>query len=1089
MSARTGIAGGIARAFIDSKLIPLVIALSLLLGVFALIITPREEEPQIVVPMIDILVQYPGADAQQVETKVSIPVEELMWQIPGVEYVYSTSAPSFSMVSVRFLVGEDMEDSLLKVMDKLQANYDRIPPGVSFPLVRPKSIDDVPQVALTLYSKELGHYDLRRVGVEVAEKLKRIENVSAVEVIGGQKRAFRVTPDPIRMQVRNISTLQVVGALTGRNWQLPAGEMQTANESVMIETGGFIQSREDLEQLVVGVYQNRPVFLKEVAEIIDGPEEATNHVFFGIGPGFELQGAETYDRYLYPAVTLSVIKRKGGNSVVIAEKVKHIVAQLKGVLIPDQVQVAYTRDYGETAKEKSDELMLHIWATTLVVALLIFLTLGVRETVVVFITVPVTLALTVFISYFLGYTLNRVSLFALVFAIGILVDDAIVVVENINRHYRLHGKRMPLKELAVRAVDEVGNPTVLATFAIVSALMPLAFVSGLMGPYMRPIPINASAAMLISLLVAFVISPWLAYMMLRYGKQQKDKDGKTEDHESPERYNGWFYRFYRWAMEAMVDSPLKRWAFLSLVALLLLGSVSLFVTRSAIVKMLPYDNKSEIQLIIDMPEGATLEQTGAAARDIGDYLRSLSEVRDYQLYVGTAAPINFNGLVRKYFMRQGENVADIQVNLVSKDLRDRRSHAIAKSMREPVQRIGIRHGANVKIVEVPPGPPVMSTLVAEVYGPHESRRLQIADEIRKVFVETDGVVDVDWMVQDEQKLIRFVPDPVKAAFHGISVEEIARTFTVAQHGMNVALADMPREKETVCIQVRLPRSQRASINDLGGVFIHAKSGRLVPLSELVTVETGVIDKWRYRKNLMPVTYVTGEVSGREESPVYAILKMKETLAELKLPEGYGLTQHFTSMPELDTTYQMKWDGEWHITYEVFRDMGIAFAAVMILIYMLVVGWFRSFLTPIIIMIPIPLTLVGIIPGHWLTGKFFTATSMIGFIALAGIIVRNSILLVDFTELKLVEGESIKRAVIESGVVRFLPILLTQATLLVGAMGLITDPIFEGMAITLIFGVIVSTILALFVIPLLYYIVNQNRVEAIVASKKGVSDDR
>ncbi len=1073
---KLGLSGSIAHYFINSKLTPLLLVFSLLLGLFAVLITPREEEPQIVVPMIDVMVQYPGAGPAQVESKVTEPVEKLMWDIPGVEYVYSTSGSSFSLVTVRFYVGENAEDSLVKVMDKLQSNYDAIPKGISFPLIRQKSIDDVPQTAVTLYSDHYTAYDLRRIGVELANKINRIRNISTVKVIGGEPRTLQVIPDPIKMKMKNISPLQIADMLTKRHWQLPAGQFQNSNRSYVIQAGQFISSVQELENLVVGVYMHKPVLLKDVAKVKDGATDPTNYVFFGAGPSALKKGIDDYSTYLSPAVTISIAKRKGSNSVDVVAAVKRMVNESKGYIIPADVHTAITRDYGKTAEDKSNELILHILIATIAITIFIGFTLGIKEAITLFIAVPVTLSLTLFASYFFGYTLNRVSLFALIFAIGILVDDAIVVVENIHRHFVLHHGKGKLLDIAAKAVDEVGNPTILATFTVIAALLPLAFVSGMMGPYMRPIPINASAAMLFSLFIAFTVTPWLAYHLMKYEKHDEDKPESGET-------SGWMYRKYKKFMEILIDRPSRRWAFLGLVIVLLFGSIALFVTKHAIVKMLPYDNKSEMQIIIDMPEASTLEQTTATARDIANYLRTVPEVSDFQIYSGTSAPFNFNGLVRHYFMRQGENVADIQVNFVPKDARKRKSHKLAKEMRPSILEIGRKHNANVKVTEIPPGPPVMSTLLAEIYGPNYQRQIEISKQIKDIFNTTDGVTDVDWYVQSDQKKLSLIPDAVKAAIHGISVEQITKTLAVVEHGMHIGLADIPHEREDVCINLRLSQADRSTIRDLKDVYIHAANGRMVPLSELVKVKRTVDPKWIYHKNLLPVVYVTGEVSGREESPVYAILKMKKKIAQLKLPEGYSLNQRFTDEPFVDKKYQMKWDGEWQITYEVFRDMGIAFAAVMVLIYFLVVGWFRSFLTPFVIMAPIPLTLVGIVPGHWITHTFFTATSMIGFIALSGIIVRNSILLVDFTEIRLVEGASMKEAVIEAGIIRFRPIVLTAAALIVDGFVIIMDPIFEGLAVSLIFGVILSTILTLFVIPLLYFMFHKNHAEQIIENRR------
>jgi len=1076
---KLGLSGSIAHYFISSKLTPLLLVFSLLLGLFAVLITPREEEPQIVVPMIDVMVQYPGADPAQVESKVTEPVERLMWNIPGVEYVYSTSGSSFSLVTVRFYVGQDAEDSLVKVLDKLQSNYDSIPTGISFPLIRQKSIDDVPQAAVTLYSDNYSAYDLRRIGVELANKINRIRNISTIKVIGGEPRTLQVIPDTVKMKMKNISPLQIADMLMKRHWQLPAGQFQNSNQSYVVQAGQFLRSVNDLENLVVGVYMHKPVFLKDVAKVKDGATDPTNYVFWGAGPSALKKGIDDYKTYLSPAVTISIAKRKGSNSVDIVSAVKQMVNESKGYIIPADVHTAITRDYGETAQDKSNELILHILIATVAVTIFIGFALGIKEAITLFIAVPVTLALTLFASYFFGYTLNRVSLFALIFAIGILVDDAIVVVENIHRHFVLHHGEGKLLQIAAKAVDEVGNPTILATFTVIAALMPLAFVSGMMGPYMRPIPINASAAMLFSLFVAFTITPWLAYHLLKHEKHEKHEADDLDEGET----SGWMYRKYKKFMGILIEKPTHRWAFLGLVVFLLLGSIELFMTKHAIVKMLPYDNKAEMQVIIDMPESSTLEQTTATARDISEYLRTVPEVSDFQIYSGTSAPFNFNGLVRHYFMRRGENVADIQVNFVPKHARHRKSHELAKVMRPFILEIGRKHNANVKVTEIPPGPPVLSTLLAEIYGPNYKRQIEIADQIKHIFKTTEGVTDVDWFVQDNQEKLSLVPDSVKAAAHGISVEQITKTIAIVEYGMHIGLAELPHEREDVCIDLRLSQVERSSLRDLKNVYVHAVNGQMVPLSELVKVKRTLDPQWIYHKNLLPVVYVTGEVSGREESPIYTILKMKKKIAQLKLPEGYGLNQRFADEPFIDKDYQMKWDGEWQITYEVFRDMGIAFVAVMILIYFLVVGWFRSFLTPLVIMAPIPLTLVGIVPGHWLTHTFFTATSMIGFIALSGIIVRNSILLVDFTEIRLIEGASLKNAVIEAGIIRFRPIVLTAAALIVDGFVIIMDPIFEGLAVSLIFGVILSTILTLFVIPLLYFMFHKSHVEQIIENRR------
>ncbi|HXK61256.1 MAG TPA: efflux RND transporter permease subunit, partial [Acidobacteriota bacterium] len=736
----------------------------------------------------------------------------------------------------------------------------------------------------------------------------------------------------------------------------------------------------------------------------------------------------------------------------------------QGRLIPAGVNVTVTRNYGETAAEKSNELLFHMFLAILSVAALIWLTLGLRESGIVAIAIPVTLALTLVIFYFYGYTLNRVTLFALIFSIGILVDDAIVVVENIVRHYRLPGNRnRPILDVAVEAVDEVGNPTILATFTVIAAILPMAFVSGLMGPYMRPIPVGASAAMLFSLIVAFIVTPWASIRLLKRNSRS------SSNAEDPHAKEGWSTRTYRRVMGRLINVPVWRYGFLIVVVVLLLGAIGLFGLKAVRVKMLPFDNKSEFQVIIDMPEGSTLEQTAAATLDIGSFLSTVPEVTDYQMYVGTASPYNFNGLVRHYFLRSAPNQGDIQVNLEPKEERSAQSHDIAKRVRPGIQEIARRHGARVKIAEVPPGPPVLQTLVAEIYGPDYQRQIEVARQIEKILLETEGVVDVDSYIEDDQPKYRLVVDREKAALHGVSTEEVTRTLTIGLHGMSAGLLHQPREKEDVTIFLRLAREERSSIDDLRQLKVMGRNGALVSLAELTRVEETVEEKSIYHKNLKPVVYVTADVAGREESPVYAMLKLNEAVSKLEIPEGYEIAQFTAAQPTSDARLAMKWDGEWHITYEVFRDLGLAFVVVLVLIYILVVGWFQSLMTPLVIMAAIPFSLVGILPAHWLMGAFFTATSMIGFIAGAGIVVRNSIILVDFVELRLREGMSLADAVVDAGAVRFRPMMLTALAVIVGASVILFDPIFQGLAIALMAGEVASLLLSRMTVPILYYL--------------------
>jgi len=1060
--AGIGISGKIAKAFIKSKLTPLAVIASLMLGLFAVVITPREEEPQIVVPMVDVIAGYPGASAAEVEERVTRPMENLLWEIEGVEYVYSSSMTGMSLVIVRFKVGEDMEDSLVKLYNKLMSNYDRIPQGITQPIVKPKSIDDVPILTFTLWSEQYNGYDLRRIAHELSNELKKDPDVSETALYGGQSRQVRVILDPERLKAYHLSPLQLMNALQQTNARFPSGSFEQGNREILVDTGLLLKSARDVENVIVGVFNGNPVYLRSVAEVVDGPEEASDYVFMGLGPGYRHDERSASQHGIYEAVTVSLAKKKGTNATNIAHNAIRKMEVLKGEIIPEGVTVDVTRNYGETAKEKSDELLKHMLIATVSVIILIAFILGWREAIVVAVAVPVTLALTLLINYLYGYTLNRVTLFALIFSIGILVDDAIVVVENIHRHFKM-GRIDPFR--AVLAVDEVGNPTILATFTVIAALLPMAFVTGLMGPYMRPIPVGASAAMIFSLLVAFIVSPWLSYKVL--------KNVRTHGHG--EENGGRLHVLYEKILGPLLDRRIYRFIALGTVAGLLLLSLLLVPFKGVTVKMLPFDNKSELQVIIDMPEGTSLERTAHVSRELGEYLRTVPEVTDFQLYVGTAAPFNFNGLVRHYFMRQGANVADIQVNFVEKQERDAQSHDIAKRIRPALREIGDRFGANIKIAEIPPGPPVLSTLVAEVYGPDVDGEISVAREIKDVFSSTEGVIDVDWYVEDDQEKILFEVDQSKAALSGVTPEMIAKTLRVSLSGASTGLVHLEREKEPVVIFMRLPVEKRSGINALQSIAVQASSGTLVPLLELVKVMHVKADRTIYHKNLKRVVYVTGDVAGKEESPVYAIMKMKDAIQKIHVPGGYEIRQYSSAQPWLEDRYSMKWDGEWQITYEVFRDLGIAFAAVLVLIYILVVAWFRNFITPLVIMAPIPLTLVGILPGHWMFGAFFTATSMIGFIALAGIIVRNSILLIDFVQLEWREKDNLRDALIKAGAVRFRPIALTAAAVVVGSFVMLFDPIFQGLAIAMMFGAVAATGLTLVAVPLLYYEFFRNRV--------------
>ncbi|HYK37294.1 efflux RND transporter permease subunit [Alloacidobacterium sp.] len=1067
-SPALGLAGRIARSFINSKLTPLMVVAAFLLGALSILKTPREEEPQIVVPMLDVFVQMPGASAEEVAQRVSLPMEKLLRDVPGVEYIYSISHPGVSMLVVRFYVGIKEEDAIVETYNKLYSNFDHIPPGVSQPIIKVRSIDDVPILALTLWGKDYDSYRLRRVAGELENSLKPLDGVSETNIIGGQPRQVRVVLDTQRLTAYGLTPLAIVEQLQNANSRGQAGSYARDNREFLVEAGTFFTTLDDLRQVVVGVHLGRPVYLRDVAEKLqDGPAEPDNYVLFANARG----GAEQAAGEEYPAVTITFSKRKGTNATGISTRLLDKVNALRGHMLPNDLNVTVTRNYGETAKDKSDELLKHLLIATLSVTLLVALALGWRESGVVLLAVPVTLALTLAVFYLYGYTLNRVTLFALIFSIGILVDDAIVVVENIIRHLRSPENRSrSVTEVLVEAVDEVGNPTILATFAVICAVLPNAFVRGLAGPYMRPIPVGASAAMLFSLGVAFIVLPWAALRLLRKGAQADVHSGQANE--------GWITRLYRRMMIPLILSARRRWMFLGAIVALLLAALTLVPLKRVRLKMLPFDNKSEFQVIIDMPNGTPLEQTTGVAQELGQYLGSQPEVINYQIYAGTSGPYNFNGLVRHYFLRNQPDQADIQVNLLSRHDRKAQSHDIARRLRPELDRIAQPFGARIKIAEVPPGPPVLQTLVAEVYGPDYKGQIELAAQIKNIFQQTPGVVDVDWSVEDPQTKYDMKVDLEKAALHGISPADVTRTLQIGLGGTNAGLLHDPHSREDIPIEVRLARPDRSGIEDLGNLKLPTSSGGQIALQEATAIQQTTIDTSVYRKNLQPVVYVMGDVAGGEESPVYAIMKMSDAIDKLKLPDGYTVKQYKgTSMPESADRFSIKWDGEWHITVEVFRDLGLAFAAVLVLMYVLVVGWFRSLVTPLVIMAPIPLTLIGILPAHALMGWFFTATSMIGFIAGAGIIVRNAIILVDFIELRRSQGMSLEDAVVDAGAVRFRPMLLTAAAVVVGASVILFDPILQGLALSLMAGEVASTVLSRMAVPVLYYISKRGEYQA------------
>jgi multidrug efflux pump subunit AcrB len=1042
-----GVAGRLAAAFIHSKLTPLVILASLLLGLYAVVALPREEEPQIVVPMIDVFVDWPGASPTEVEQRVTRPLEQRLWEIPGVEYVYSTSSSGRSMVIVRFLVGEDEERALVRLHEKLALDPGLLPAGASPPLVQPRSIDDVPVMALTLWGERYDAVALRAMAAQLRESLKEIPDISETTLAGGQRRQVGVELDPAALSARGLDPAVVERTLAAANARTVSAGVVQANRGRRLEVGAWPASVASLREIVVGETGGAPVRLGDVASVADEGGEPDVYVMQHPRKG-----------EAYPAVTISIAKRPGTNAIDLTRAVEAKVESVRGHLLPRDLQVSVTRNYGETAAHKSNELLWHMFIAVVSVSALIWLALGRRESAVVLTAIPVTLALTLFVFYLYGYTLNRITLFALIFSIGILVDDAIVVVENIVRHARM-GRGEALERVAVRAVDEVGNPTILATLTVIAAILPMAFVGGLMGPYMRPIPIGASAAMVFSLLVAFVVTPWAAVRILRRAHAHAD--------EGEDRLT----QAYRAVMAPLIGRPRLRWLFLGAVAVLLVAAAALVPLGLVTVKMLPFDNKSELEVMVRLPDDAPLETTAGVAAALADRVLEDPAVSSVQSYTGTAAPYTFNGLVRHYFLRRDPNLADLQVVLVPKEERSEQSHAIAGRLRASLASEAERLGALIQVVEVPPGPPVLQTLVAEVYGPDQGRRLEIARAVRDEFEKTRGVVDVDWYVESPRPRWRLEVDNQKAAAAGVPAAAVAAAAQMASDGFPSGLLHDPDAREDVPIVLRLPREARGSLDALQSLGVGPGN---VPLGELTRPELVEEEQSVYHKNLQPVTYVTGDVAGDIESPVYAILQMNRALGAMTLPEGYALDIWNTRQPSDASRYAMKWDGEWHITYEVFRDLGIAFAAVLVLIYILVVGWFQSFVTPLTIMLAIPFSLVGILPAHAALGAFFTATSMIGFIAGAGIVVRNSIILVDFIELRVRDGMSIEEAVVDAGAVRFRPMALTAAAVVAGSAVILFDPIFQGLAISLMAGEVASLLLSRMTVPVTYYMTRRLR---------------
>jgi len=1074
-----GIAGQLAAKFQNNALTPLLAIVALLMGLFAVLVTPREEEPQINVTMANVLIPFPGASSADVQSKVAMPAEQVLGQIAGIDHTYSVSRPGMAVLTVQFKVGVPRTEALVRLYYVLNANQNWLPRdlGTLAPIVKPKGIDDVPVLAVTLWGKDApSALELERVARSLEMDLKQVKGTREVQTIGGPGRAVQVNLNPTRMRERGLDMLSVRAALAGANASAPSGFVMNpdsaSGQRISIETGYFFESAKDVADVVVGVHAGKPIYLKEVAQIEEGAQQAQQYVSYMPGSGSvsapvaadnnaELSGQ------MYPAVTLTVTKKPGENAVDVSRAVRARVDQLRNTVLPQGIEATITRDYGETAAEKANKLIQKLAFATASVILLVGLALGKREAVIVGGAVILTLTATLFASWAWGFTLNRVSLFALIFSIGILVDDAIVVVENIHRHQQLYPEKS-LKDIIPAAVDEVGGPTILATLTVIAALLPMAFVSGLMGPYMSPIPINASLGMALSLLIAFTVTPWLA---LKWMKSHHTSPSHGE-HTAQPAATGLAARlpeFFGRILRPFLNSSRQRWKLLGGILLAMALSVGLAGVQWVILKMLPFDNKSEFQVVVDMPAGTPLENTAAALHEMGVFLSKQKEVLDVQTYAGTASPITFNGLVRQYYLRADAEQGDLQVNLVDKHQRSEKSHAIAQRLRPQLEKIAMLHGANIKVVEVPPGPPVMSPLVAEIYGPDEAGRQALAANVAKAFAQTPGIVGIDTSLKADAPRQWLQVRRQRAETLGISVSAISQTVQGALQGADATYLHDGNSKLPVPVRLQLPLQSQMGLKDVLAMPMRAANGQMVPLSELVEVKTGVIQKPLFTKDLLPVSYVMGDMAGSQDSPLYGLFGIRSHMKEAALPGQGELGEYWIQQPS-DTyrEYAVKWDGESQITYETFRDMGTAYGVGLILIYLLVVAQFKSYLTPLVIMAPIPLTMIGVMPGHALLNAQFTATSMIGMIALAGIIVRNSILLVDFIELQVAQGMDFKEAVIQSAAVRAQPIVLTGLAAMIGAFFLLHDPIFNGLAVSLIFGILVSTLLTLVVIPVLYF---------------------
>jgi len=1061
-----GISGRITQLFLQSQLTPLIALVAFLLGLFAVAVTPREEEPQINVTVANVYIPFPGASAADVESLVATPAEQVVSQISGIEHIFSVSRPGLAILTVQYKVGQDRIQALVRLYDTLSANREWVPPelGVGDFIVKPMGIDDVPIVALTLWTADpaRGGYELQQVANAAEIELKRVPGTRTVTTIGGAGRMVRVLLDPERLNAYGIAVPELRRVLLAANSALPAGKLTQGNREITVDAGQYFGSAVDVRGLVVGTRERQPVYLNDVATVTDGPEQPRHYVTFSSGaaaPGGIVHGG-------FPAVTIAVSKQPGENAVDIAGQVVQRVAQLQGTVIPEGVNVTLTRNYGVTANDKAQKLIQKLIFATLSVVALVLVTIGWREALIVGIAVLLTLAATLFASWAWGFTLNRVSLFALIFSIGILVDDAIVVVENIHRRRQLDA--LPAAESIPLAVDEVGGPTILATLTVIAALLPMAFVSGLMGPYMSPIPINASIGMLISLAIAFIVTPWLALRLL--APHAAAQGGVAAE--------DWLFRLFRRLLTPFLNRAVgraHRFQLLAGIVVAIFGALALAVLELVVLKMLPFDNKSEFQIVVDLPAGTALEQTARVLQEVGAYVATIPEVTDYQTYAGTAAPINFNGLVRQYYQRAAPEQGDLQVNLIDKHHRDRKSHEIALAARPQIEAIGAKFNARIKVVEVPPGPPVLAPIVAEIYGPDYAGQIAVAQRVREVFGATPDIVDIDDSVEVDAPKIVLRVDRNKAGLAGVTQQDIVNTIRIALGGDNVTALRTGSAKYAIPVRLTLPSERATTLEAVLKLQVRAQDGALIPLSEFVQSVATRRERTIYHKDLLPVVYVVGDMAGKLDSPLYGMFAMRSRLSGEASAAGGTLKEYFIRQPEARyAQYAFKWDGEWQVTYETFRDMGIAYAVGLVLIYLLVVAQFKSYLTPLIIMAPIPLTVIGVMPGHAVLGVQFTATSMIGMIALAGIIVRNSILLVDFVNQQVAAGMGFQEAIIRSGATRAKPIVLTGMAAMLGALFILDDPIFSGLAVALIFGILVSTLLTLVVIPVLYYAANWRR---------------